>query len=236
MSVFKFKEFNINQQDSSMKINTDGVLLGALAKNIEATKILDIGTGTGVIAMMVAQSHHNALVTAIEINEKSALIADENFRLSPFKHRLKVVNKSFQDYFKSEKNIVYDLILSNPPFFLNALKSHNQTKNVARHTDIQFFEDFFELNKLFISDNGVIQIIIPKEIEPLIDFIAIKNDFFVIKKIYVHSFEAQDYFRVIVSYSKKYRNIEEETFVIYKDKGLHSQQYIQTLSPYFINF
>jgi len=129
---FQFKKFSIAQDKCSMKVGTDGVLLGAWADISGASRILDIGAGTGLIAIMLAQRNANAVVHAVEIDETACTQAVENMANSPFSDRLTSFPISIQDYsFKQEK---YDLIVSNPPFFSGGTLSNNSDRDTVRHT------------------------------------------------------------------------------------------------------
>src|ERR1700723_2567929 len=123
-----------------MKINTDGVLLGAMAEAYAPKSILDIGTGTGVIALMLAQRYADATIDAVEIDKGAADTAGKNFLKSPFARSLQVFELGFEDYFHHYNDKKYDLIVSNPPFYVSSLKSPGAKKNLAKHTDIDFFE------------------------------------------------------------------------------------------------
>ena len=119
--MFRFKQFNIDQSGCAMKINTDGVLLGAFSFAIEPKNILDVGTGTGVIALMLAQKFCDAQLEAVEIDAEAALTAEINFRNSAFAERLKVFPLSFERYFEQLVATKFDLIVSNPPFYIDSL-------------------------------------------------------------------------------------------------------------------
>ena len=114
MKPFQFKNFTVNQSSKVFRVGTDGVLLGASATVKDAQNILEIGTGTGLIALMIAQRNPDANITALDINEEAVAIASENFRNSPFSNRLKAVLQDFKIHKTDEK---FDLIVSNPPFF-----------------------------------------------------------------------------------------------------------------------
>jgi tRNA1Val (adenine37-N6)-methyltransferase len=120
MSIFKFKQFEVDQAGCAMKINTDGVLLGASANHPAPKIILDIGTGTGVIALMLAQRFPSANIHAVEIDEQAAETAGKNFQLSVFNDRLTINNIAIEQYSHSGQ---FDLIVYNPPFFFYFLKS-----------------------------------------------------------------------------------------------------------------
>lgn len=120
---FRFKQFTIQQEDAAMKVGTDGVLLGAWASVPEpGSRVLDVGTGTGLIALMIAQRAGDVRVDALEIDASSASQANENFQNSPWKERLNCVHSSFQDY-ASQCDLPYDLIICNPPFFSGSKKT-----------------------------------------------------------------------------------------------------------------
>ncbi len=120
-SFFRFKQFEIMQSDDAFKVGTDAVICGAWARIGEARRILDVGTGTGVIALMLAQRSDNAEVTGVEFSEKACDIACENVRNSIWNDSVDIVNSSFQTY-SSEIEDRFDLIVSNPPYFVNSLK------------------------------------------------------------------------------------------------------------------
>src|SRR5690606_11462152 len=128
-SLFRFKQFAINQAHCTMRINTDGVLLGALARmpslppELKEMRILDVGTGTGVIALMLAQRFDEAEVHGIEIDEVSTHTAAQNALLSPFSERMCIFPSALQDFVPPVGDASYSLIVSNPPFFIDALKN-----------------------------------------------------------------------------------------------------------------
>src|SRR5690606_40255750 len=135
--VFRFKRFDVDQEGCAMKINTDGVLLGATATINRPARILDIGTGTGVIALMLAQRYPSARITAIEIDPEAANTADKNFKASPFSANLNCQAVGLQHF---ETRQQFDLIVSNPPYFLHSLTSKDDRNRLARHTEVSFFD------------------------------------------------------------------------------------------------
>ncbi|MBN1821725.1 MAG: methyltransferase [Prolixibacteraceae bacterium] len=158
-NYFQFKQFNIIQEDSAMKVGTDGVLVGAWVNVSREKNILDVGTGTGVIALMMAQ-RCNANITAIEIEKKSFGEACFNFSQSQWTDRIKPVYGSFQD-FCSDTNEKFDLIISNPPFFENASKAAEQNRSNARHTDLLPFDELIIHCSKILAENGRLSVIIP---------------------------------------------------------------------------
>ena len=156
---FQFKQFSIAQDQCSMKVGTDGVLLGAWADISGASRILDIGAGTGLIAIMLAQRNKDALVHAVEIDEKACTQAVKNMADSPFADRLTSFPVSIQDYsFKPER---YDLIVSNPPFFSGGTLSNNSDRDAVRHTvKLPHGALLLSVQRL-LNDDGKFAVILP---------------------------------------------------------------------------
>jgi len=234
-SVFRFKQFEVGQGGCAMKVNTDGVLLGAWARRGGALRILDIGTGTGVIALMLAQVHPNAQVDAVEIDRAAAKQATGNFAHSPFRERLRVFGGSFVD-FRPERP--YDLIVSNPPFYTDSLHSPDDRRKVAKHADSSFFEQLFAFAARFLADGGVFWYIVPT---PLADRIAEENlleqnGLFCQTVLNVSSYPDTPAIRKIVSAGKERTAVSQRDFSIYGAPGVHSPAYRTCLSPYFLAY
>jgi tRNA1Val (adenine37-N6)-methyltransferase len=156
---FQFKQFTIHQQHAAMKVGTDGVLLGAWADVTNSTRILDIGTGTGLIALMLAQ-RSNANVDAVELDALACTDAQINFNASPWNDRLKLHQTSIQEFADSQhKN--YDLIVCNPPFFKDSLKTPNVSRNIARHNDSLPTDELFNTVIKLLTPDGRFSVIIP---------------------------------------------------------------------------
>lgn len=160
--MFKFKQFSIKQEKSAMKVGTDGVLLGAWCDVENTNSALDIGCGTGLIALMLAQKKAKLKIDAVEISAESATEAEENVQNSPFKEQISVFCDSIQNFAeKCDKK--YDLIVSNPPFFVDSLKCPNEKRALARHTDtLPYCDLFFAVEKL-LNENGLFSVILPEE-------------------------------------------------------------------------
>lgn len=173
MSKFQFKQFSVEQDRCAMKIGTDGVLLGSWTP-IENNpySVLDIGTGTGIIALMLAQRSNAEQIEALEIDEEAYEQAVENFENSPWKDRLFCFHAGL-DEFVEEPEDEYDLIVSNPPFYSEDYKTDNFQRDLARFQDALPFEDLIEAADLLLSENGIFAVIIPyKEEDRFIDLCA----------------------------------------------------------------
>ncbi|MBQ4162283.1 MAG: tRNA1(Val) (adenine(37)-N6)-methyltransferase [Parabacteroides sp.] len=157
--MFQFKQFTIHHDRCAMKVGTDGVLLGAWANVIGCQRILDVGTGTGLIALMLAQ-RSSAQIHAIDIDEAACLQATENVANSPFSKRVEIIHKDLETYCHSCSS-QYDLIVSNPPYFVDSLKCPDRQRNTARHTDTLSLESLLRDCHQLLTPKGVIALILP---------------------------------------------------------------------------
>ena len=173
--MFTFKQFAIEQDRCAMKIGTDGVLLGAWAPiDNHPFSILDIGTGTGIIALMLAQRSAAQQIDALEIDEAAYEQATDNFENSPWNDRLFCFHAGL-DEFIEEPEEEYDLIVSNPPFYSEDYKTENESRDLARFQDAMPFEQLLEAADLLLSEHGIFAVIIPFKEEE--NFIALANEF-----------------------------------------------------------
>ncbi len=157
---FSFKQFHIEQEHSAMKVGTDGVLLGAWAKG--GLNILDIGTGTGLIALMMAQRFPNSKVVGIDIDENAIKDALYNVRNSSFIERVSIEQITLQTYGKKHAN-EFDAVVCNPPYFINSLKTLSESRTIARHTDSLSYAELVRYAKEILKDKGIFSVIIPAE-------------------------------------------------------------------------
>lgn len=159
---FKFKEFTIEQDRCAMKIGTDGILLGAWVGLNNPYSILDIGAGTGVIGLMLAQRSDAGLIDAIEIDDDAYEQCVDNFENSPWGDRLFCYHASLDEFAEEmQDEEKYDLIISNPPFYAEDYKTGNESRNLARFLDSLPFEDLLEYSTSLLSDEGQLAVIIP---------------------------------------------------------------------------
>ena len=159
-SYFQFKQFTIEQSDCAMKVGTDGCLLGGWFNCSDSKRVLDIGCGTGLIAIMAAQ-RCNAMITGIEIDGKAALQARINADNSPWGERIEIINGDLLEY---ATNHSFDTIVSNPPYFVNSLKCDDTSRTLARHSDSLDCRQFFKKCAELLTDNGCVSIVIPCDI------------------------------------------------------------------------
>lgn len=234
--MFQFKQFSVDQTACAMKINTDGVLLGALSEANQPKDILDIGTGTGVIALMLAQRFTSARIDAVEIDGSAAQTAGRNFENSPFAERLSVFPSSIQDFFSEYPAKKYDLIISNPPFHIDSLKPPKIKRSLAKHTGEDFFKELIEGISGHLSENGSCWLVLPLQAAELVKEFAKAQGLHLKKTIEVASFAHDAPHREIMCFGWEQIQRERSKLVIYEAVGEYSMEYKQLLQPYFIAF
>ena len=232
MKPFKFKQFEIIQKQNPQKVGTDSMLLGAWTSQIvdrPVSRILDIGTGTGILALMMAQSFLQANITAIEPMKEAELEANLNFKSSPFSNRILSIYTKLQDFGAMEK---FDLIICNPPYYDGTFKSENVNRNQARHNDHLPPHELYECVAELLSPNGWFNLILPysvitEHIERAFDnALFLQNILHTIK-------EDGERKRSILSFGfNEVDPTENELIVKYKD-GSYSQAYIKLTEAFY---
>lgn len=159
-NYFHFKQFTIQQSRAAMKVGTDAALLGTLAAG--GRRILDVGAGTGIISLMMAQRFPDAVIDAVEIDDDAFLDATDNFQASPFSERLTLYHAAFQDFAREERK--YDCIVSNPPYFDESLENPDEGRTKARHTSSLSFHDLISGAYRLLEDGGYFSVCIPPEV------------------------------------------------------------------------
>jgi len=234
---FQFKQFSIAQDQCAMKVGTDGVLLGAWADTTDTQKVLDIGTGSGVVAIMLAQRTTDATIHGIEIDECAHQQATENMANSPWAGRLKAIHKPIQDYAKLSRE-EYDLIVSNPPFFSGGTFSLNENKKNVRHTVKLPHGDLLVAARKLLSKNGKLCLILP-----LIEGLRIKElarsyRLFCTKITKVKARPTGGAERLLMQFEKEDINelIEDELLVYAAAKGNErSDGHIELTKDFYLN-
>jgi tRNA1Val (adenine37-N6)-methyltransferase len=234
-SYFKFKQFTIDQEISAMKVGTDGVLLGAWADCNQAKTILDIGTGTGLIALMLAQ-RSNALIDAVEINTPAAKEARSNFNNSKWYKRLNIFNDTFQ-HFALTQTAQYDLIVSNPPYFTQSKKAQNAERTLARHNDELSIVDLLTGANNLLSQQGLLCFIIPADNYEEYLSQALLNKLFCSKKLWIKPTPEIQEKRVLLEFSHLKSECEEQTLII-EQYGRHkySEEYKHLTKDFYLAF
>ena len=232
--VFRFKQFEVLNDRTAMKVGTDGVLLGAWCDVQGARQVLDVGTGCGVIALMVAQRNAAAQIDAIEIDEASALEAGLNFERSPWAERLHLVHGDFtavETWWGGEK---YDLIVSNPPFFTHGVLPPEASRMTARHTQNLDYGQLLKVASEMLADEGKIALITPfdniKEIVEESTF----NSLNISKKVNIISVKGFPPKRVLWELCKERCEMKENELVIENRPGCFSDDYVTLCKDFYL--
>lgn len=211
--MFQFKQFTIQQELCAMKVGTDGVLLGAWAQG--GQRILDAGTGTGVIALMMAQRYPEALVTAIDIDEGAVRQVQENVAQSPFVGRVRVVKEAMQEFDGvNGLNGGYDAIVSNPPFFIDSLAAPDEQRNMARHTTTLTYAELMQAAYRLLSDDGELSVVVPFDYRKRMEDEAIFVGFFPSRVCAVKTTERKPAKRYLLAFRKHPCTCQQEQLTI----------------------
>jgi tRNA1Val (adenine37-N6)-methyltransferase len=234
-SVFAFKQFTIRQDKCAMKVNTDGVLLGAWVTPNGSKNILEIGTGTGVIALMLAQKS-NAKIIAIDIDKESSEQAKLNADESVF-NNVEVLHLSFQDLTQSTQQ-KFDLIVTNPPYFIGSLKTNNHTRTNARHTAVLPFEDIIFGVKKLLTDKGKFCLILPTNEAAIFREMAQHKGLYLSKLLRIRTRSDRDTEkRHLMQFEFKETEFSESTLIIESDRNMtYSTEYKELTKDYYLNF
>lgn len=231
---FRFKEFTVQQDRCAMKIGTDGVLLGAWVPIKESiTSILDIGTGTGVIALMAAQRSPAEVIDALEIDADAYEQAVENFEESFWGDRLFCYHASFQE-FVEEIEDTYDLLISNPPFYVEDYKSSNIKRDIARFEDALPFEHLLIGGARLLSDQGQFALILPYKEEERVLAIAEQVDLFPQKITRVKGTLSSEVKRSLLLLGKEQQNFETDELIIENSRHEYTDAYINLTKDFYL--
>lgn len=232
-SWFQFQQFRINQDRCAMKVSTDAVMLGALAEADSPKSILDVGTGTGVIALMLAQRFPQSKIQTVEIDTQAATQALDNFRSNCFSDRMQLWGGRFQEFYPNQK---YDLIVSNPPYFPDHLKSSDVQRNLALHTDELSFEDLLEKVNLLLKESGKFWIILPPRQMQDFQVKAEKYDLFLGVKFTLQDKPGKRIQREICAFSRHPNELQKTAIFIKNEDGTPHETYAGLVSGFLLGF
>jgi tRNA1Val (adenine37-N6)-methyltransferase len=231
---FQFKQFTIQQDKTAMKVGTDGVLLGAWIKlDSYPFSILDIGAGTGLIALMLAQRSNAELIDAIELNDDAYEQTVSNFEQSDWGDRLFCYHASLQE-FSEEIDDSYDLIVSNPPFYTSTYKELSEDRAMARHTESLTYTDLLNGVSNLLSENGTCAFIIPFSEEENFILLAKKNKLFPNRITRVKGTKDAPIKRSLLQFSFSENPIEESELIIEIDRHIYTVDYINLVQDFYL--
>ncbi len=232
-TYFQFKQFRINQGQTAMKVTTEGCLLGGWAAGQVslAHRVLDIGAGTGLLSLMLAQRLTDATLFAVEIDREAAQQASQNFQHSPWSNRLFVLHEKAQDISFSEK---FDLIISNPPFYKKSLNSPSPEVNLARHDDSLSQSELLQVIISNLSANGMAYLLYPVQEAEDFKQLARAEGLYLQRELSVSNQPSSGAFRVIMTFGMKEVALEKSTLSIRQANGAYTADFIKLLSAYYL--
>jgi tRNA1Val (adenine37-N6)-methyltransferase len=233
--IFKFKQFSLSQGKSAMKLGTDAVVLGAYVNPYLAKNILDIGTGTGILALMMAQKS-DALIQAVEIDEVAASEAEFNFKHSNWLNRISLYSNSIQDFRREFPDVKFDLIITNPPYFVagNQFEIEEEKRRTARHTNTLSFEELAKIMAQLLHENGTIAMVLPNQEAELFIQIAETCQLFPKEILQVFPKKSKPFNRLVMLFSKQKQNIIQQELVIYNEDNSYTETYYELTKDFYL--
>lgn len=228
--IFRFKQFSVRHDRCAMKVGTDGVLLGAWG-SVEGKRILDIGTGTGLIALMAAQRNPEADVLGIDIDESAVAQAIENVAESPFSRQIECV---LQDVLTFESEAPFDAILCNPPFFTEDTLPDNRSRALARNNKCLPFPQLIRKVAVLLAENGSFSLIVPSGLAQEIVGLCMENGLHLVRRCQVHTTARKPPRRTLLEFSRQNRSCEMQTLCLVADDGTRSQQYQELTKDFYL--
>ncbi len=231
-AFFQFKQFAIHQDRCAMKVGTDGILLGAWADCLPGERGLDIGTGTGLLSLMLAQRNPDLILDALELDAAACDQASENIQASPFRERIHVFQSNFLDFYKDKKE-GYDIIICNPPFF-NGMLSRDSSRNKARQQSTLPLENLLAGISLCLKITGKASLIYPALEGKKCLEIAEQMNLFCIQKIYVSPYKYKPVNRLLLTFQKEKGFCQEGHKWIYQERNVYSEWYQELTCGFYL--
>lgn len=233
--AFQFKQFKIEQDKCAMKIGTDGVLLGAWASlENQPFSILDIGAGTGVIALMLAQRSFSELIDALEIEENAYEQCVDNFENSDWGDRLFCYHAALDEFAEEMEGETYDLIISNPPFYDENFTSTEENRNLARFTEALPFEDLVKYSAQLLAEKGKFCTIIPHKNEEELIRLASKEKLFPQKITRVRGHKNSPIKRSLLQFGFEQTTLETSELIIEIDRHVYTEDYKNLVKDFYL--
>lgn len=234
--MFQFKKFAVHQDKTAMKVGTDGVLLGAWAPVYHMPySVLDIGTGTGLISLMLAQRCDAPQIDALEIDASGHEQATGNFEQSPWNDRLFCYHASLDDFMENLEDQEYDLVVSNPPFYSENVASGNDARDTARQNQSLPFSDLCEAASVLLSDIGIFAVIVPFKEEENVIRLAVSNELYPQKITRVKGTPQAEIKRSLLAFSRTFlAEVPLEEIVIETARHQYTPEYINLTKDFYL--
>lgn len=241
---FRFKQFTVWQSDATLKVCTEACLLGAWTDVRGASRMLDIGTGTGLLALMFAQRAPGVPIDAVEIDAAACELARENIRKSPFADQIRVVQARIQEFPETSLPSEtpgpdphpYDLIVCNPPFFQASLRSPEAYRNRARHAETLTLTELADRVQKLLAPSGTFVVLLPEPETVWFDALAAARELVPARRLVVRNHTDKPVFRVLTAYRYPPGVSQSETLVIRRADGTYSEEFVALLEEYYLSF
>lgn len=228
---FTFKQFSVRHDRCAMKVGTDGVLIGAWARG--GRRLLDIGAGTGLVSLMLAQRFPSATVEGLEIDAEAAEQCQENMAASPFADRIRVYASAFQDFVPDAP---YDAIVSNPPYFLSGMKNNDESRAAARHSDVTFFKDFFRFSRQWLRPSGEVSLVLPADGVDEVSAEAYLKGMMLCRRVWVRTMPDKPVERCLLSFAmQRFSPPEMEEVCLMDSDGRRSSWYENLTCDFYLH-
>lgn len=227
---FRFRQFTIRQEHCAMKVGTDGTLLGAWARG--GRRILDIGTGTGLIAIMMAQRNPEASVVGIDIQGDAVIQACENVAESPFCSRISILDADIRTF--HYQDLQYDAIVSNPPYFVSSLECPDNQRTLARHTSSMSYRELMQAVNRLMTEDGEFSIVIPFDCKPLLEQEAHLAGLFKVRECAVRTTPQKPPRRYLMAFRKHTGELELSEGVIQDAPNIRSHWYHELTKDFYL--
>ncbi|MDW7694691.1 methyltransferase [Flammeovirgaceae bacterium SG7u.111] len=231
-SYFQFKQFRLEQALAGMKFGTDSAVLGAWANHPDPSAILDIGTGTGILALMLAQ-RFTCPIHAVEIEPEASAQATSNFKNSPWATRLNVYQQDIKTFEGENK---YDLIVSNPPYFHRSLASPDQKRQLARHSDSLSTQTLLKKADSLLGEQGLFYVVVPSLSANEYETLTAKLNLFLQEKLAIVTVEGKNPARYVLKFGRKKTPHQQKVLIVKNKTGDYTVAYAQLLKDYFLIF
>jgi tRNA1Val (adenine37-N6)-methyltransferase len=231
---FHFKQFSLSHHRSTMKVGTDAVLLGIWTKLDGVKEVLDVGTGCGILSLLLTARKASVRVDAVELDEASAREASENFRLSPFAGRLQVFHADI-NHFVPDAGKKYDLVISNPPFFVNDQRPEKKNRQMARHSDTLSYEQLAKAGERLLKQQGRFAVVLPYRESRLFLKAAVGVGFQLHKQMLIFPKPCKEPNRVNLLLGFSVAVPQTEKFIIRQENGIFTQQYLDMVKNYYLS-
>ena len=230
---FSFKKFTVYHDKCAMKVGTDGVLLGAWVKLGKVRRVLDVGTGTGLVALMLSQRSEGFIsIDAIDIDEDAVLQTSENVERASFRN-VKAIHSSLQDYVE-KCDVKYDMIVSNPPYFSSSLHSPDGQRTLARHTNSLPMVEFMNISARLLSSDGYLSLIFPYAEKDLLIDLAENAGLFVSRITNVYPMPHLNAKRVLLEFSKMKQDTEIADLIIEKERHIYTDDFTELVKDFYL--